>query len=236
MGFFETGYNKLNDIEVRNKAQAQQDDERRAKNQKPWRFFMKKGDEKSVLFLDDSPPIVLEHNLKINGKWNNFFTCRRVLGDGENCPLCAAGDRAYDVGFYHVLDLDGYVDKRGEKRTNVLRIFPAKQTEKLPMVKRLKKFSNQQGGLLGVKFNVERSRSDTSAAVGDDWMVDSKLDLAQVEKILGKPLKDVIPVTPADREKYWEDYLAPKTEVELQALVTTKAGAPSDEDDVDYRS
>jgi hypothetical protein len=48
----------------------------------PQRFWMKKGESKEIVFIDDIPASINEHSLKVDGKWRNY-TCL-----GAMCPLC----------------------------------------------------------------------------------------------------------------------------------------------------
>ena len=51
------------------------------------RFWLPGDSNAKIVFLDDNPPIIEEHQLQIDGDWKNWFTCLRMVG--EVCPICA---------------------------------------------------------------------------------------------------------------------------------------------------
>ena len=45
-----------------------------------YRLWLKPEGETTIVFMDDKPPIIEEHQLKIGDSWQNWFTCLEVLG------------------------------------------------------------------------------------------------------------------------------------------------------------
>lgn len=215
-GFFSTGYDTLAAVE-------KEIEKRKAEGGSIWRYFMKAGETRTVLVLTDDPPIIEEHNLKINGKFGNTFTCLKNLK--QACPLCDAGDRPSTVGFYLVLDRTGYTSKKGEKVTDQLRVLPAK----FKSLKAFKKFSQKYGGLRGCEFEVERSDGE-AASIGDSWIKEGKLSEAEITALLTDKQQEPF----ADLTEFWEKYLAPKTAKALTAVAGGKAAETEDEDNVDF--
>jgi hypothetical protein len=211
MSFFNKGFDQLEQIE---QAQAAN-----AATGKLWRFWMKPESETNIIFLDDDPPILEEHQLKLNGKWNNFFTCRKVLG--EECPLCNAGDKPYTVGFFPIIDRTEFSRKSGERAKDTPRVLAAK----FKTLKQLRKLSKKYGGLTGVEFNVERT-SNKSPSVGDIFIKEDDHDTAAVEKILNKKLAEVIP--------NWDEYLAPQSEADLRKIAGGAAADSSTDEELEF--
>lgn len=118
------------------------------------RFYLKAQQSKNIVFVDDVAFEIWEHNLKLNGQWGNYFTC---IGEKNGCPLCAA-KRPYYVSFFTVLDLDGWVDKKGHVQgKNALLLFPAKVDVSVS-IKHQKELRPDKT-LVGCQFNVLRNSS-----------------------------------------------------------------------------
>lgn len=208
-----------------------------------FRFFITVGDERKIVFLDTNPPVIKEHNLKLNGKYGNHFTCLAQVG--QECPLCKAGDRPSDVGFFTILDLTPYTVKNGpdagKTRTASVKVFAAK----FKVLAQLKKFALKYangGGLVGKVFEVSRSAEKNSPATGDTFIPDGTMDAGEILTLINanrgvdkegkarpayKTLEDAMP--------NWTEYLAPKTAAELEAVAGGKAQEVSSDDaEVDY--
>lgn len=213
------GYDSLDEIEKRfeeNKA---------GRKNSAWRFFMKEGETKRLIFLTDDPPIIDEHQLKLDGKWGNHYTCLKNLG--ETCPLCEAGDRPSTVGFYAIIDRTEFTKKDNTKGRDVVRVLAAKFSS----LKLFKKYSQKYKGLVGIEFEVDRT-GDKSPNIGNMYTKEATHTVADIEKILGgKSADEVIP--------NWEEYLAPKDADALEAIITTKskgAGDVDEESDVNFKA
>ena len=133
------------------------------------RFWLPADSTAKIVFLDDNPPIIEEHQLQIDGDWKNWFTCLRMVG--EVCPICENLDnKAYTVGFYTILDMSEWVDKSGKTHMNELKLFPAK----FKTLQVLKRLSAKRGSLEGCVFEVYRSTSD-APNTGDVFDFEEKL-------------------------------------------------------------
>jgi len=133
------------------------------------RFWLPADSNAKIVFLDDNPPIIEEHQLQIDGDWRNWFTCLRMVG--EVCPICEHLDnKAYTVGFYTILDMSEWVDRNGKTHTNELKLFPAK----FKTLQVLKRLSAKRGSLEGCVFEVYRSTSD-APNTGDVFDFEEKL-------------------------------------------------------------
>lgn len=199
----------------------------------PFRFWLKEGESTNVVFLDDDPWAVREHNIKLDGKFGNTFTCLDEAG--QKCPLCAAGDKPALTLFWTVMIHGEVSGKNGKVYKNPLRILAAKDAT----ARMLKKWSAKKGGLIGLEFEVERSKGGQRkvAAVGDSWMPDEKHSEKAILKLLGDD--QTLTVRTPDNLNgvlvQWERYLAPKPAKELAKLVkTTEEAAHKDDDETDY--
>lgn len=221
MSFFKRGYEQLDDIEKKF--------EERRSNYFPFRFWLPADDkeEREIVFLTDDPPIIEEHNLRIDGDWRNWFTCPKNADPDAECPLCEAGNNPYTVGFYVILDRTGYVATKGENRgkrvgKDQVYILPAK----FGSLKEFKRFSTKFGGLEGRSFDVQRTDSG-KASIGDSWIYMGKnYSPDELEEIIGKSLDEVVPD--------WEEYLAIKPMDELAALVNKQHSEYTEEDLVNF--
>lgn len=207
------GYGQLDAIEQRIK-------ERQEQSGRLFRFFIKPDEETRIIFLDDNPPIIEEHNLKLNGKWGHFFTCLRVLG--QKCPLCESGDRPYTVGFYTIVDRTVYKSKKdGKEYRDQVRVLAAKFNS----LRQFKKLSSKYGTLAGLEFEVSRT-TDKAPSIGDIYTKEARWDADDLEELLGKPVDEVLPD--------WEKYLAPKSVEELVKVVGGNVSDFDTEDDLDF--
>jgi len=213
MAFFKQGYEGQEAALARG-ASAEQDG-------KPWRFWLAQGKETTVTFLDDHPPVISEHWVRSAvHKGGDTYTCLSVLN--QPCPLCAAGDRAYVAGYYHIHDGVAWKDKEGKDQAGRVKIMCAKAKS----FKVIKKYSERFKGLTGMAFDVERSPERTSAAIGDMYIPLQKLTAQEIDALLGVPLASVVPQSMADREAFWEAYLLPQSAATLQAVADRLASAP----------
>lgn len=170
------------------------------------RFWLPPEGNTKIIFLDDDPPIIEEHQLKIGGDWRNWLTCLRLIG--EACPICdVLEDNPYTVGFYTVIDTAVWTDKKGNEHRNEKKLFPAK-FKALQMLRRL---SEKRGSLVGCCFDVYRSSKD-AFNTGDVFDFEGKLDMEQIKKLNEE-------IEPFD----YAEVLAPKTPAEIKKLLQKNA-------------
>lgn len=138
------------------------------------RFWLPSEGSAKIVFLDDNPPIIEEHQLQINGNWRNWFTCLRIVG--ETCPICdKLNNKPYTVGFYTIIDTTEWTDKNGVVHKNELKLFAAK----FKTLQILKRLSGKRGGLVGCVFDVFRSSID-AANTGDVFEYEGRLTKEQI--------------------------------------------------------
>lgn len=196
MSDFKDKLNKSRGYEVYEEKQAEVDEKAKSYIHRLW-LPPEKGT--TIVFLDDDPPILEEHQLRIDGDWRHWYTCLKVVG--ENCPACDTNNKPYTVGFYTIIDMAEWTDNKGKKHANELKLLPAK----LSTLRILKHLSQSHGSLAGCVFDVFRSSSD-AANVGDLFEFKGKMTKEQI-LALNKDAKPynyseiLDPLTPAEMSK-----------------------------------
>ena len=206
--------------------------DRKAYRKNNYSFYLKKGETRSILFVDDSFCSVFVHGMRVGGKWSEF-TCRSGHPDGKPCEFCAYSEIArYRKSFCTILDLTGYTKKDGEevKGYRTLLGLKSKASKKWMFQK------EESGGLVGKIFRVHRNEDKTSTATGDTEVFVKDVDLEDKKYW---PLKDGTPVRP-EAIKY-EEVLEPETYDEQRAIMSRVNGASQtfeyneqSDDDVPY--
>lgn len=148
-----------------------------------FRFWVPKDGAGCITFLDGDLkdgvldiPFYHEHNVNMNGNWNNHFICTQ---DEEPCPICEGGSGPSYVGIFTVIDHSEYVSKKDNKthKDNV-KLFVAKRDT----IKLLQTYATKRGGLRGCKFDVVRV-GDKAPAVGSGFDFTEKLTPAQLHSL-----------------------------------------------------
>jgi hypothetical protein len=157
----------------------------------PNRVWIPAGGKRELVFVDDEPVGIHEHNPKINGDWKNWFTCgKEVYSDSACCELLnGSGYKPYYIGFYTVIDCSEWVDKKGNKYQYELKLFPAK----LKTLKRLEMRRKDRGPFAGKLFSIMRI-DGKSAATGDEFEMVRDVDMAKLFTLAnykGKKLTDL---------------------------------------------
>ena len=87
---------------------------RRKARSGPQRFYLKNDTSAKSTFLDNPDFFLHEHNLKINGKFYNYFTC---LKDIDTCPICDDGDQPSYIVVATIIDHRKFT-KEGKEYVN----------------------------------------------------------------------------------------------------------------------
>jgi len=154
----------------------------------PQRFWIPAQTNKHVIFLDDNPIELVEHQLTIDGDWKNWYVCcKRPDNNGYwtvgECPFCDMKIPKYLMGPYTVIDETGYTDRKGEVKKNIKCVLVAKERS----LNKFKRLSGRHGGLRANRF--ECFRTDGKAVViGDDWAFVDKVDDKLWETFDTKPV------------------------------------------------
>ncbi len=155
----------------------------------PMRFWIPAGLSKRVIFLDDNPPELVEHQVTIDGDWRHWFLCLRTPDANGfwtvgNCPFCDMKIPKYLMGPYSVVDETGYTDKKtGEEKKNIKHVLVAKERS----LNKFKRLSARHGGLSGNRFECFRT-DGKSVVIGDDWAFTGKVEEAVWSAIDNKPV------------------------------------------------
>jgi hypothetical protein len=158
----------------------------------PQHFWMPADEAKTVVFLDNEPACIHEHNPKMNGSWKNWITCiRDVYPDEPACCETLAGDyQRYYVGYFTVIDCTAWTDKKGNKYQFELKLYGAK----LKTLKLLQTKTNEDwGGGLANKVIKVRRTSAKDASVGNDFTMDREADMEKLWSLVtykGKKLSE----------------------------------------------
>jgi hypothetical protein len=178
--WYETGYEG-----------AEKEQEKKNLGYPPDRWWMRAGETKEMVFIDDTPFCIREHSWRdSNGRWHHE-TCIAKIADG-GCPADGATgvQRADYTGHYTIVDITGYVSKDNTEHKHRLVLLPAKTK----VLNKFKLKKENRGSLLGQLWTL--SRSDKNAPnTGDDLdhVREIKMDgLYGVVTYKGKKIKDLI--------------------------------------------
>ena len=99
-----------------------------------------------------APAVLMEHQLYLDGKWGNYFTCLRQMG--KTCPICESGDNASQVAVFTIIDHSVWKDKGGNEHTDEIKLLWVK-TSQAPY-KLFQQQATKAGrvGLRGVRYEV----------------------------------------------------------------------------------
>lgn len=162
-----------------------QDKARENMGKKLWTFFLSEdGDEADIRFLTEEPVNFWEHNIKINEKKYEQYTCT-----GDDCPYCANGDKPTYKGAYLIVDRRPYefTDKNGKKKKgkDQLRLY----IQGMRVVSQLDRKS-QKYGLTNRDYTVVRLGKGTSTTYTFENGDESKLTKKEIEAFLPEKLRD----------------------------------------------
>lgn len=193
------------------KAALEKDDAERALRFQPFRFWLEKGGETSITFLDGeleggllSPGVAFqEHMLKKPGGGYENICCTQ---EQEDCPVCFDGDRPSLVFAFTILDHTQWKDKNGVLHEHQRRLFVCKgDSFKLLQAKAIKpkpmSSDPEPLGLKGVTFNVLRI-GEKSPGVGTSFDPAAKVSLEQLAKATGLKPEELAPLKYEEVIKY----------------------------------
>lgn len=177
--------------------------------------------EGRIVFLDSAGFWIHEHNLKLEGKWGNFFTC---VKDFQPCEICnQLNDKSIYTCYFTVIDTRKFTRKDGSVSKYRKVLFPAKGGA-IDVIESLKK---QHGDLRGLVVDVKRM-SERDPNCGRDFMVvlkDGKVVRIDPSKKFAEPELS----TPYDYMKV----LAPPTPEEMAVTGVSVAAIIGSDDDID---
>lgn len=185
-----------------------------ARKDKVFRFWLPQDAQGDITFLDGNLkngildiPFYHEHQIQMNGSWNNFFICTQ---DEEPCPICEGGNNASYVGVLTVIDHREY-ESKGKMYKDQVRLFVAKRDT----VKLLQDMATKRGGLRGCRYEVKRI-GDKSPGVGSHFDFTEKYSEQQLQQMFGKVQvgdKTINKSLPINYDAYLADQYQPAKEL-----------------------
>jgi hypothetical protein len=154
-------------------------------------FWMKKGETKELIFMDDPRFGIYEHKISTNGKWKPF-TCST-----PKCSFCGVEkDRSY-TEYSSILDLTPYKAKDGKEVKYSRKLLAAGRDVAAILADR----RNDCGGtLVGARFKVSRT-GEKSYACGNDWKFVGKVDLSKLPPdVKAYDYRDVLKPRPIEEQ------------------------------------
>jgi len=192
----------------------------RAKNRgKGFRFWLKNDTSAKVTYLDSPNFFFSEHNLKIGGKFGNFFTC---LADFDVCPIDESGDMASYAIAATIIDHRKYIGGDGTEYRDQKKLFVAKGRARQHL---LKQINLRDNNLQFCHYDLSRGSSQTESNVGEDFNFEKRLNkkslITFVKKLWDKQGKTY---TDKDIEEFltpfnYEEIFKPCTQEELRKIV-----------------
>lgn len=218
-----TGRAQSSKVDVEAKARQEQ-----RKNQ-PYRFWLEADSSGKITFLDTPEFFLWEHNLKMAGKYGNFFTC---LKEFDVCPICEdLGEQSGFIVVATIIDHRKWTDKDGNEHKNQKKLYVARGRARQRIIKQIER---RKGSLQYCAYDVARGTSQTESNVGEDIEFLKKLTKAQLSKLAPKGKDAPTPdewMKPFDYEKMFE----PKTPEWLRKNVTHGEAPVGTEDTVNEK-
>ena len=144
----------------------------------PRRYYLPKGAEGKIAFVDDEPFRFYAHSVydpKARGGKGGWVSL--TCAGEDDCPLCHVGERRIYCAAWTVVDRSEWVDKKGIEHKDELRLFVAKSDTISLLSRKSRKLreSGKADGLAGVCFTVYREDKKTSPNVGSEFEPVSKV-------------------------------------------------------------
>lgn len=140
----------------------------------PSRLWMPADSSRNLIFLDDEPFTIYEHNPKIDGDWRNWITCLQGVSDEVPCCEKMGPNSRYYIGYYTVIDASEYTDKKGNKHAFELKLLGAK----MKTMKKFRRKKEERGSLIGCMYKATRE-DNKSPSVGDEFEFVREVDLVK---------------------------------------------------------
>lgn len=141
----------------------------------PNRFWMPQGQNKELVFVDDEPFAIYEHNPKMNGSFKNWITCLKESNADASCCQVLGDNTRYFVGYYTVVDCSKFVSNKGNTYQFEVKFLPAK----MKTLKKLRRKKEDRGSLVGSMFRAYRD-DEKSPGVGDEYEYVRDVDMTKL--------------------------------------------------------
>lgn len=133
---------------------------------KPFRLYLKSGDTKEIVILDDALEdlfFTYEHNLKNpqSGYWDIYTGCTK---ENQVCPVCEGTNReSYYALMLSVIDFTPYTDRKGVEHEFSRKLMCVKPAQ----IGKFLRFVKKKGTLRGAVFELSRD-GDSDPQIGND--------------------------------------------------------------------
>lgn len=168
----------------KNKAEMER---REAERGKMFRFFLKKGEECRITFVDGElsneglllPPRFYEHTIQLAGKWETFVCPEQTdPSSGAKCPICREkSNLPYLASAFTVIDHRSFTTAQNKTYSDTRKLFIAKPGT----MELLAKIAVKRGGLAGATFDVMRI-GDKDPGVGGQFDFVKKTPLSELSE------------------------------------------------------
>ena len=143
--------------------------------QGPHRLWIPGGLSKDVVWVDDEPVCIHEHNPKINGNYRNWMTCLRNVYDEVVCCTLLGPNSRYYVGYVTGVDCSQWKDQKGNTHQYELRLIQLK----LRSLKKFRRKKEDRGSMVGTMWRLTRE-DDNAPTCGDDWDFSRDVDMSKM--------------------------------------------------------
>jgi len=157
--------------------------------QGPGRLWIPQTKEKEIVYIDDDPCCIYEHNPKIGGNYRNEATCLQGVSEDVVCCQVLGPNSRYYVGYLTVVDCSQWTDGKGNEHQYEMRLMGAKMRS----LKLLRRRKDDDGTLIGKMFTHHRT-DEKSASIGDDIAFKRDVNLDKMFPVVcyrGKKLADL---------------------------------------------
>jgi hypothetical protein len=185
----------------------------------PRRFYLPNDASGKITFLDTPNFFLHEHNIKLAGKFNNFFTCLKEI---DTCPNCEDGDNPSYVCVGTCISHREWKDKEGKLHKNEKMLFVSKGRARQRLMKQIER---REGDLKFCVYEMARGSQTTECNTGEDF-----------EFIKRLTKKQLLGLAPAGSDESWLDpydyaeILAPKTPEEIRKAIGGSPPVGSEEE------
>lgn len=141
--------------------------------QGPQRLYIPAESQKELVFIDDDPFCIYEHNPKIGGSYRNWTTCVQGAFDDVVCCKSLGPNTRYYCGYLTVVDCSKWTDQKGNAHQYEMRLIQAK----LRTLKKFERKKADKGSLVGSLYRVSRDDANSPACGNDfDFVKDGDIE------------------------------------------------------------
>lgn len=187
----------------------------------PFRFFLKAGETKEAIIVDDKPNFFMWEHSARNPRTGKFDIRTGCIKEYETCPACEKWGESAWVMYLTIIDLTEYKDRKGVTHEFSRKLLVVKTSQQKKFIRRYEK----DGTLRGALFSFTRD-SENSAAIGND--------IEFIEFVDEEELEGYVTVRKGDdgkriEEKCYEsyDYTAIVEEPTAESLLKLTGGEPT---------